>query len=149
MCEKFLMCLEFMLLFTNFVVYNGQKVSVMKNICPNVRRVMLAVVALAIGCATAVADKNQRSYSTTDSVTINTQVWSEVPGRKMATSAFPVKLTVKGNSLRVKSEHNQMLPIYTQGGSLYMNMQLTRGVNWLNGLPRGRYRINNRTIRII
>ena len=83
----------------------------------------------------------------TDSVTVRS--WNEVNARRQqATSAFPVKLQVKGRSLRVQSQHQQVLPIYTQSGSLYMNMQLSRGVNWINGLPRGRYRINNQTIRI-
>ena len=66
----------------------------------------------------------------------------------MVQSAYPVRLTVKGRSLRVTSKYEQVLPIYTNTGALYVAMQLNPGVNWLNGLPRGRYRINNHTISI-
>ncbi len=65
-----------------------------------------------------------------------------------AMSAYPVKLSVKGNCLKVKSEHKQILPIYKRGGDLYLAMHLRPGVNWLNGLPRGQYRINNQNIQI-
>ena len=50
--------------------------------------------------------------------------------------------------VRIQSEHSQILPIYRQNGSFYMVMRLNKGVNWLNGLPRGRYFINNRPIAI-
>ena len=68
--------------------------------------------------------------------------------RRMSTSAFPVQLTVVGRAVRVQSPENQVLPIYTATGGFYMVMRLTKGTNWLNGLPRGSYFINNRTITI-
>lgn len=107
------------------------------------------LLALCIGVSTiSMADREVTRRLGKDSLTISSPSWSEVPEGKMAHSAYPVKLMVKGHSLRVISKHEQTLPIYTQGGSLYLAMQLTPGTNWLNGLPRGRYRINNRTIRI-
>lgn len=71
-----------------------------------------------------------------------------VQPRKMSNSAFPVQVSVTGRALRIVSEHNQILPIYTESGTFYMVMKLTKGTNWLNGLPRGRYFVNNRPITI-
>ena len=71
-----------------------------------------------------------------------------IDNRQMATSTFPVRLTVKGSALCVTSDYSQILPIYTRGGTFYMAMRLNKGLNWLNGLPRGRYLINRRQISI-
>ncbi len=67
---------------------------------------------------------------------------------KMNISVYPVQMTVARRSLRVYSDHNQILPIYRQNGTLYMAMRLNKGVNWVNGLPRGQYFINNKPIVI-
>ena len=96
----------------------------------------------------ALADRQETRRLAKDSLTVNAPSWNETPTMRMMQSAYPVKLAVKGRSLRINSKREQVLPIYTQGGTLYLAMQLTPGVNWLNGLPRGRYRINNRTINI-
>lgn len=73
----------------------------------------------------------------------------EMPvSRKMNTSAFPVQITVTGRVVQVQSDHNQLLPIYNQNGVLYLTARLNKGKNWLGGLPRGRYFINNRPITI-
>ena len=58
------------------------------------------------------------------------------------------EMQVMRGMVRIQSEHSQILPIYRQNGSFYMVMRLNKGVNWLNGLPRGRYFINNRPIAI-
>ncbi len=68
--------------------------------------------------------------------------------RKMSTSAYPVQMNVVGNAVRVQSPENQILPVYTANGTFYLFMRLNKGVNWLNGLPRGRYFINNRLVII-
>lgn len=68
--------------------------------------------------------------------------------QRMSSSAFPVHMKVRGNALCVTSDYAQLLPIYTRGGTFYMAMRLNRGLNWLNGLPRGRYIINNQQISI-
>lgn len=68
--------------------------------------------------------------------------------RKMSNSAFPVQISKMGNALKIQSDHNQILPIYTQSGAFYMVMRLTKGTNFLSGLPRGRYFINNRIVSI-
>ena len=96
----------------------------------------------------AMAERKIASRMTKDSLTITATPWQEAPTKRMAQSAYPVKLRVQGHSLRITSKHEQVLPIYNQGGTLYLAMQLSPGVNWLNGLPSGRYRINNKTIKI-
>lgn len=73
----------------------------------------------------------------------------EMPvSRKMSTSAYPVQISVTGRIVQIQSDRNQLLPIYNQNGILYLTARLTKGNNWLGGLPRGRYFINNRPITI-
>lgn len=73
----------------------------------------------------------------------------EIPvSRKMTTSAFPVQISVMGRVVQIQSDRNQLLPIYNQNGVLYLTARLNKGTNWLGGLPRGRYFINNRPITI-
>ena len=115
-------------------------------LAPIIRRTLLLL--LWLGCTWAVAHGAVLVVHQADSVRVNTVPWSEMPKGRMVQSAHPVKLSVKGASLLVTSKHEQMLPIYTEGGSLYLYMQLSPGANWLNGLPAGRYRINNRVVEI-
>ena len=73
----------------------------------------------------------------------------EMPStRKMNTSAYPVQISVTGRVVQIQSDRNQLLPIYTQNGILYLTARLNKGTNWLGGLPRGHYFINNRPITI-
>ena len=67
---------------------------------------------------------------------------------RMSSSTFPVKIQTIGRAVQIQSDHNQILPIYTSTGVFFMAVRLTKGVNWLNGLPRGHYFINNRPITI-
>lgn len=124
----------------------------MKNrICHTAWMGVLLLAMLATG-QRASADGSRSRVGAGDSLSlrIGSSAWGELnPAGKMMQSAYPVTLLVRGNSLRVNSKYRQVLPIYTHGGSLYMAMHLTPGVNWLNGLPRGRYRINNRTVSIL
>ena len=57
-------------------------------------------------------------------------------------------MSMVGNAVRVESPENQILPIYTHTGTFYLIVRLNKGTNWLNGLPKGRYFINNRLIAI-
>ena len=109
---------------------------------------VLLLAAMVLASTWAMADRQVVRRMAKDSVTVSALKWSEMPTGRMMQSAYPVRLSVKGRSLRVTSKYEQVLPIYTQSGTLYVAMQLNPGVNWLNGLPRGRYRINNRTINI-
>ena len=67
---------------------------------------------------------------------------------RMMTSPLPVEIRQQGRQLCIKSQYNQMLPIYTANGTFYSSMRLTNGTNWLTGLPRGAYMINNRRYTI-
>ena len=73
----------------------------------------------------------------------------EMPSsRKMSTSAYPVRITVTGRVVQIQSDQSQLLPIYNQNGILYLTARLNKGTNWLGGLPKGHYFINNRPITI-
>ncbi len=117
------------------------------------RRFLLTMVVAALGALPALARHNNiAKVIPTDTVaaTDKPNQWKEMVAKgRQPQSLHPVDLTVKGNSLCVSSKHKQDLPIYTQGGSLYLSMKLTPGENWLFGLPRGRYRINNRIVNIL
>ena len=109
---------------------------------------MLLFAAMVMASTWAMADRQVVRRLVKDSVTVGTLKWGELPTGRLMQSTYPVRLAVKGRSLRVTSKYEQVLPIYTHNGTLYVAMQLNPGVNWLNGLPRGRYRINKRTINI-
>ena len=67
---------------------------------------------------------------------------------RMSCSTYPVKIHTSGRAVQIQSDHSQILPIYTRNGAFFMAVRLNKGVNWLNGLPRGHYFINNRPITI-
>lgn len=67
---------------------------------------------------------------------------------RMVHSAFPVQIKVRGKSLQVTSKFNQILPVYNAGGAFYGVFKLNKGTNWINGLPRGTYYINNTKVTI-
>ena len=83
-----------------------------------------------------------------DTLTVGRAMRDLGPQRRMSLSAFPVELKQMGRTLRIKSENSQLLPIYTESGMLYMVMRLAKGTNWLSGLPRGKYFINNHPVTI-
>lgn len=67
---------------------------------------------------------------------------------RMVQSAYPININQLGNTVCVKSNYNQVLPVYTENGTFYAAFRLNKGTNWLSGLPRGTYYINNRKITI-
>lgn len=72
--------------------------------------------------------------------------YSRVVKTKMASSAFPVQIEVKGSALCVKSQYSQVLPVYSRTGVFYGVFRINKGTNWINGLPSGSYFINNRKV---
>lgn len=68
--------------------------------------------------------------------------------RHVSISQHPVQMQVIGHAIKVHSPESQILPIYTSDGTFYVVMRLNKGTNWLSGLPKGKYLINNRTINI-
>ena len=67
---------------------------------------------------------------------------------KRVSSTYPVKIKMKGSSLLVTSQHSQMLPVYKGNGVFYGLFRLDKGTNWISGLPKGTYIINNSKITV-
>lgn len=67
---------------------------------------------------------------------------------KMLNSTFPVTIQLKGSRLCVTSKYVQLLPVYTDKGVFYGMFRLNKGTNWISGLPKGVYYVNNRKISI-
>ena len=66
----------------------------------------------------------------------------------MTQSAYPVSIRIVGTALCVNSKYNQVLPVYTEGGSFYAAFRVIKGNNWISALPQGTYFINNRRIEV-
>ncbi len=62
----------------------------------------------------------------------------------LMSSPLPVTIRQQGRQLCVTSRYNQLLPIYSANGTYYSAFRLAKGTNWLTGLPRGGYIINNK-----
>ncbi|MDY5632734.1 MAG: hypothetical protein SPF56_09665 [Bacteroidaceae bacterium] len=110
----------------------------------------MAFLAMPLLVHADAQQQSSRRQHVTDSVIVRgmTPTWNEIKIRNGATSPYPIQLSVKGNSLMIRSKKKQILPIFTDRGALYLTCQLRPGTNWVTGLPRGRYRINNRNIQI-
>lgn len=110
--------------------------------------VLLLAVLLCLPAAGALRRRKIQTRRNSDTLAV-VPPSPEVPSSgKMNTSAYPVQITVTGRVVQIQSDRGQLLPIYTQGGVLYLTARLNKGTNWLGGLPRGRYFINNRPITI-
>ncbi|MBR2458220.1 MAG: hypothetical protein IKB39_02770 [Bacteroidaceae bacterium] len=106
---------------------------------------LLEVTAAAPASFQHKTERTQRQDST---IRVPQKERDRVVSRKMSHSAYPVQMSVVGNAVRVESPESQILPIYTHTGTFYLIVRLNKGTNWLNGLPKGRYFINNRLIAI-
>ena len=118
-------------------------------------RTLLGTLCLAAALSmpsTAKADVQRRDSTAQRSLNgvIRLQPERELPDlrHRMLTSAQPVEIRQQGRYLCVTSRHAQLLPVYSASGTLYSSFRLTKGTNWLNGLPRGQYFINNRKFTI-
>lgn len=92
------------------------------------------------------AAQPQRTDSLTQSKSLSASS-SEVRTRMM-TSPLPVTLRQQGRQICAQSRYNQLLPVYTENGTFYTAFRLSKGTNWLTGLPKGTYLINNRKFTI-
>lgn len=106
---------------------------------------LLEITAAAPACFLHKTERTQKQDTT---IRVIQRDGDRVVTRKMSHSAYPVQMSVVGNAVRVESPENQILPIYTHTGTFYLIVRLNKGTNWLNGLPKGRYFINNRLIAI-
>ena len=114
-------------------------------------RTLVAALLLALVPTTLRADVQQRDtlsrraiphYLPTPAV--------DLPNlrHRMMTSPAPVEIHQQGRHLCITSRYAQLLPVYNASGTLYSSFRLTKGTNWLSGLPRGSYFINNRKFTI-
>lgn len=115
-----------------------------------IKRILLVALAICLAApAGAWPIKRSRKVNRMpDTLSLRAPGTELSGGRRMSLSAYPVQMYITGRAIRIQSDHNQILPIYTGSGALYMAMRLSKGTNWLSGLPRGRYFINNRPIVI-
>lgn len=123
----------------------GQKRDMKKN-NQNIFVVLLMSCVMLLAMVQVAIAQPQR----TDSLTQNKALTSEpdeMRGRMM-TTPLPVTLRQQGRQICVQSRYNQLLPIYTESGTFYTAFRLNKGTNWITGLPKGTYLINNRKFTI-
>lgn len=113
-----------------------------------IRKGLWPVILLMVGWSGLRA--GEASVGVRDSVYQQEPVseYGSVVKSRMAASPFPVQLKVQGQALCVRSNYNQVLPVYNRNGVFFSMFRLSKGVNWVNGLPRGVYYVNNRKITI-
>lgn len=92
--------------------------------------------------------KKKQKTALADTISMTTKLQDVGQTHRMLTSTYPVHIQVTMNAVQIQSDHSQILPIYTQSGTFYMAARLNKGTNWINGLPKGSYFINNRPIKI-
>ena len=110
--------------------------------------VVLLAVIMCLPAAGAMRKRKVQKPKKPDTLAVVIPPAELSTSRKMSTSAFPVQINVNGRVVQIQSDFSQILPIYTNTGVLYLTTRLNKGTNWLGGLPRGRYFINNRPITI-
>ena len=117
-------------------------------------RVALTIIMLVGAMLKAISAPAPLSYPSEeglkiDSITrIKYSVNEKIVPGKMSHSTHPIRMRVVGNAVRIQSTESQILPIYTHNKTFYLVMRLNKGINWLNGLPKGRYYINSELVTI-
>ena len=111
-------------------------------------RIMVMAVVLLVLLPIEAAVRRKRVVAKPDTLSLVDKMQDLGRTGRMSCSTFPVKIHTSGRAVQIQSDHNQILPIYTRTGAFYMVVRLNKGMNWLNGLPRGHYFINNRPITI-
>lgn len=111
-------------------------------------RLVILLLTLLVLLPLGAAMRKKRVVAKPDTIPLVEKLQDLGRTNRMSCSTFPVKIHTSGRAVQIQSDHNQILPIYTRGGAFYMAVRLNKGVNWLNGLPRGNYFINNRPITI-
>lgn len=114
----------------------------------NLRIILFVMAAMLTGVVipSQMAAQVERTDTLSRQPALTTQN-PEVQNRMM-TSPLPVSIRQQGRQICVQSRYNQILPIYTEGGVFYTAFRLSKGTNWLSGLPKGTYYINNRKFTI-
>lgn len=109
---------------------------------------LAGIGSMAAGPVTRIWPKKKKTVQDTAVSVVKSRDFNMKETGKMLTSTYPVRIQVAMNAVEVHSDHNQILPIYTRSGAFYMAARINKGINWINGLPRGHYFINNRPITI-
>jgi len=105
-------------------------------------------LALLVILPTGASLRKKRVLAKPDTIPLVERIQDFGQTGRMSCSTFPVKIHTSGRAVQVHSDHSQLLPIYTRSGAFFMAVRLTKGVNWLSGLPSGHYFINNRPVTI-
>jgi hypothetical protein len=113
-----------------------------------VTRLIVLLLALLVLLPMGASMRKKRVVAKPDTIPLVEKIQDFGRTGRMSCSTFPVKINISGRAVQIQSDHNQILPIYTRTGAFFMAVRLNKGVNWLNGLPRGHYFINNRPITI-
>lgn len=111
-------------------------------------RIWTCVLVLVLTFVGASAERRKLGVTRPDSLPQQLTSRDMRRGKRMNTSTYPVKIETHGRAVMIHSDHMQLLPIYTRSGVLKMTLRLNKGTNWLNGLPKGTYFINNKPIAI-
>lgn len=110
----------------------------------SIKKVSLFCLALISSLSVySVADSSAVSNRIDTFKTQRVSEFSDIYKFKRVSSSFPVEIVTKGLSLLVTSKHSQVLPVYKSNGVFYGLFRLNKGVNWISGLPKGTYIINN------
>ena len=122
---------------------------------PHTQHVLPRILAVALFlCLTTTVQADVQQRDTLNRRTLIHSLQPAAPRElpdlrhRMMTSPMPVEIHQQGRFLCVTSRYAQLLPVYNASGTLYSSFRLTKGTNWLSGLPRGSYFINNRKITI-
>ena len=103
-------------------------------------------VSLMTWCAVAISAASHLPVSISgDSVArkVPFSEYTHIYKNRRVSSTYPVEVKVRRNALLVTSKHSQMLPVYKSNGVFYGLFRLNKGTNWISGLPKGTYIINN------
>ncbi len=110
--------------------------------------VVISLLGLTFATAHILVESSTQNQVQEDTIKETNRLRELPQTLHMTASLYPVMIKSQGRTVMIRSDHAQLLPVYTGNGSFYMMWRLSKGVNWLNGLPRGRYFINNRPITV-
>ena len=113
-----------------------------------VARLVVLLLAMLVLLPIDASLRKKRVETKPDTVSLAAKMHDLGQTGRMSCSMYPVRIHTIGRAVQVQSDYSQILPIYTRNGAFYMAVRLSKGVNWVNGPPRGHYFINNRPITI-
>lgn len=99
--------------------------------------------SLLLGSASAFAEKVDGSRPDPAGRNHAFSEYLNVYKSRQLSSTYPIEIKRKGCSLLVMSGQPQLLPVYRDNGVFFGLFRLNKGTNWISGLPRGTYIINN------